>query len=522
MNFSDAFRAQYFLGFLEKEMARTEKALCHLTCFSKSLSEILREFSSFIAVELDQLVLPAIVFEIDKAKRKGILIGKTPQERYVNFFVDGKGYTKQARFILERYPFLLELIDRLIRQTFDAFVVSLKRYRENQTELTTWLQLPFDVKIQRIQPLDGADRHCCQQALLFIFSNGFKVIYKPIDLRPDILFGEFVQILNLEEPFDLKAQNILSKSDYGWIRYIERKACQHSWEVENFYRRAGVLLSVADALNYTDGHCENLIADGALPILIDGETFFQNYEQPVIDNKNILTTLLVQKINNKDENRFLNSALQAPSGIKHEYLQIHAIQDHTDEIKIRYCGINPSPHHHCPLLMDEPKPAYDYVPYIIEGYSFGYDRITKQVEKIFNNESWWEAVGQVKARILLRETLSYVYLLRKIQQPEVVLSRKKAESFLFEKLGITPYSQYEMEDLLDLNIPYFYHIPSQRHLYDGKGNKYSDVFGETAIVRLKKQFLNRSDEKKCFDCEILSRHLIPSFIVKEKSAMMTA
>lgn len=521
MNFPDAFRAQYFLGSLEKEIARAELALCDFTCFSKSLREILREFSSFLAVELDQLLLPTIVFEINKAKQEGLLKGNTSQERYMQFFVDGKSYTKQARFILEHYPFLFELIDQLIGQTFDALVLSLKRYEENQAKVTTWLQLPFDMKIQRIHALNGADRHCCQLSLLFVFANGIIVIYKPIDLRPDLLFGEFVQGLELKEPFDLKMQDLISKEGYGWIRFIEPEVCQHEWEVENFYRRAGVLLSIADALNYTDGHCENLIADGAFPILIDGETFFQNYEQSVEDNKNILTTLLVQKINDKNKDRFLNSALQAPSGIKYEYLQTHAIQDHTDDIQVRYCGINPSPHHHCPIFRGEPKSVYDHVSNVIEGYRFGYDRITRQVESIINNKSWWEGIEQVKARILLRETIAYVYLFRKIQQPEALLSRKDAEFFLFEKLGKNPYSQYEAEELLSLNIPYFYHIPSQRDLYDGSGNKYSNVFGETLVGKLKRQFLKRSKEKMCFDCEILSRHLIPSFIDKEESAMMT-
>lgn len=255
--------------------------------------------------------------------------------------------------------------------------------------------------------------------------------------------------------------------------------------------------------------------------MIDGETFFQNYEQPVEESKNILTTLLVQKINDKVKSPFLNSALQAPSGIKFEYLKTHAIQDHTDEIKVRYCGINPSQHHHCPVLEKEPKPAHEYVSHIVEGYRFGYERITKNVKGIVNNETWWRAIGQVKVRILLRETIVYTYLLRKIQQPEMVAAKKEAESFLFEKLGKTPYSEYEVEDLLTLNIPYFYHIPNQRHLYDGRRKKYPNVFGETSVIRLKRQFLNRSEKKMQFDCEILLRHLVPRFTDKEQTSLIT-
>lgn len=80
------------------------------------------------------------------------------------------------------------------------------------------------------------------------------------------------------------------------------------------------------------------------------------------------------------------------------------------------------------------------------------------------------------------------------------------------KLGITPYSRYEAEDLLSLNIPYFYHTPSERHLYDAKNNRYDNVFSETAINRLQEQFFMRSDVKMNFDCQILSRHLVPLFV----------
>jgi thymidylate synthase len=38
-----------------------------------------------------------------------------------------------------------------------------------------------------------------------------------------------------------------------------------------------------------------------------------------------------------------------------------------------------------------------------------------------------------------------------------------------EKLAGTPYAEYKVADLLSLNVPYFYHFPGKRHLYDGHG-----------------------------------------------------
>lgn len=135
MNFPDAFRAQYFLEFLEKEIWRAEQVLNGFSFFSKSLSEILKEFACSLAIELDQLALPTIVFEIHKAKKKGLLAGNTSQERYVNFFINEKSYTKEAQCVLEIYPFLFEVIDDLIHQTFESLILGLKRYGENQEHI---------------------------------------------------------------------------------------------------------------------------------------------------------------------------------------------------------------------------------------------------------------------------------------------------------------------------------------------------------------------------------------------------
>lgn len=267
---------------------------------------------------------------------------------------------------------------------------------------------------------------------------------------------------------------------YGWIKYIDQKECEHFCDIQNFYRRMGVLLSVADALNYTDGHCENLIAHGAFPILLDGETFFQNYPIAILRQKNILSTLLIQK-NSLEKNHFPASALQAPYGIKLEYIQTHAIHDHTDELEIRYFGINPSKHHHCPILMGSPYYAYDYVPFIVEGYCTSYKKITNRVETILDNKHWWDKASQVQARVVRRETMAYLYLLRKIQQPEWIASRKEAAAFLLEQLGTKPYSDYEISDLLTLNIPYFYHLPGQKHFYDGREREYANVFEISAF-----------------------------------------
>jgi len=506
MKVLDVYRAQYFIACLENEIKRAEDSLSHITCLSTSLHELLAEFSNDLLIELDQLLLPTVVHEIHKAKLLGLLRGETSRERYVSFFVDDDGYTEHAKNIVIQYPLLFELTDNLIRHTFDALILCLSRYWNDIASIRQWLQFS-ETEISKIVPLSSSDRHRNQQSILICLSSGRKLIYKPVDLSPDCLFSAFVTKLELEVPYDIKTLNVLSKDNYGWMEFIHQQTCNASLEVKNFYRRAGVLLAIADALNYTDGHCENLIANGEFPILIDNETLFQNYERDVAQQKNILSTLLIQKVT--DDSPFLNSAFQAAHGIKLEYLQTHAVNDQTDEIEIRYFGVNPSKHHHCPILGDTPCSAKDYIPEIIDGFQYAYEKISNKADEIIQDSVWWEQVGNAQSRIVIRETMTYMYLLRSILQPEN-LSRESSRSFLRQKLGNTTYTDYEVSDLLSLNIPYFYHLPGKRHLYGGKDQKYDNAFKEVATEVMKRHFKERSKEKKQFDCEIIRRHLTSS------------
>jgi type 2 lantibiotic biosynthesis protein LanM len=508
MQFQDVFRAQYFISKLQSEINNAIERLGGNNFFKESIEKILLHFSSELLIELDQHILPSIAFEINKAKLKGQLIGKTAEERYKSFFVDEKKFTSNAQIFLKKYPFLIELLDELIEQTYCSLFEFVQRFHRDFSEICKKFNLSSNIKIKNISPLFGADRHCKKQGVLITFETGKKIIYKPVDLSPEILYFEFIQFLSLQYPYDQKCPNVLPMLNYGWIEYIDYIPCQNKLEVELFYKRFGVLLAIADALNYTDGHHENLIASGPYPILIDCETLFQNYEIPVISQKNILSTQLIQK--NVKKSTPIYSALQASSELKIECLQTHALNDRTDEILIRYRGIRSSKCHHRPTLYNAECCPVEHKNQIVEGYRFAYHYISSNINMILNHDSWWTNITLAKSRIVIRETMTYLYLIRKIQQPQRMTSKEKARKFLSKKLSSTPYSDYEIDDLLSLNIPYFYQIPGKRHLYDGRGYEYKNVFSKTAIEILRDLFLERSETKLDFDCKIISKNLVKS------------
>ncbi|MBS0621886.1 MAG: type 2 lantipeptide synthetase LanM [Verrucomicrobia bacterium] len=507
MRFRNSWRAQYYLASLEKAFSDTIAQLSTTSLFKKDVSEILCEFSLEVAEELDQLLLPTLVHELHRTKQLGGLAGSTPSERYTSFFVKEHSYTAQARSITDKYPYLFEMIDAVIVQSFLNLRNCLKRLEKDLSEIKRYFKISSTSLVEKVKILSSSDRHRDQQSLLLFFSDNTKIIYKPVDLHLDDLFEEFIKEIDLPDPFDLLCRKTLSKDNYGWLEYISQQSCHSIEEVRLFYQKSGVFLAIADTLNYSDGHCENILAHGSFPILLDGETLFQNYAMPLQENKSIISTQLIQKFTKNYQNKTNYSAFQATDEERFESLFTHAIHDQTDDIRISYSGYSHESTHHRPSFQGNYYNSSEFLEDILRGFCFCYDLITEKSLQILKHLSWWDKISSVHSRMVIRDTSAYFYLQRRIQQPEYCKSKKKAEDFLRSKLRDTPYTDYEVQDLLALNIPYFYHKPGETYLYDGKNHCYSHVFPNTAIDWIKKHLTNRSEDKKLHDCRLIRKYL---------------
>lgn len=127
MRFRDAYRAQYFIEILEDEVKRFIEIFNDQDIFSKSTLELIDEFATQIAVEVDQIILPSIAHEIKKTSSSHSLSGNSSSLRYENFFVKNHKYTLHARLFLDHYPFLFELINTFIKSSFNNLHNCIKR-----------------------------------------------------------------------------------------------------------------------------------------------------------------------------------------------------------------------------------------------------------------------------------------------------------------------------------------------------------------------------------------------------------
>ncbi len=122
--------------------------------------------------------------------------------------------------------------------------------------------------LERILPV-GSDMHNGRQAFLLAFTNG-QVIYKPRDIRVDVLVGALARAAHLR----VQVPRMLPRDQWGWAAKVQASPCTTLDDVAQFYRGAGHLLALAQTVGLRDLHAENLVASGPHVVCVDMEVCF--------------------------------------------------------------------------------------------------------------------------------------------------------------------------------------------------------------------------------------------------------
>ena len=524
MKFKDSLRAQYYLRLAHESLSKILEeligsGLCATRGGATDCTDTLLEQMSD---ESDQIILPVVAFALNEAKQGGRLVGRNSKERYDSFFISGNQWSQMALGIIELYPHAMTMVRRYWETATNNVLECLKRLSDDNPLLEK-LGATRDNNLTGIKVL-GSDRHRVgRQALLLTFGHDLRIVYKPASLAPEKLYAQFLGMIDLPRPFDLMAPLVVDRDDYGWIGFIDYRGCENLAQVSNYYRRSGVLLAVSDCLNYCDGHFDNLIAHGEYPVLIDCETLFHVLPSAasVIEERSILYTGLIEKAPKKGELRGFTAALQTPIVNRLELLHPNPIRDHTDRLEVRFRGVSDETTHNCPILNGVGQTPHGFIKEVSEGYSFAYDLITERSKEILQTKAWWESVVGVKVRQLIRHTLYYAYLIRRIQQPECCSSEAVMQKTLFDLLlkdnsPLVTLVNYESQDLVQLDIPYFYHYPGYPDLYRGDDIRIDGYFQETAVDQLRRNFLVRSSAYRDRMVDII-RNVLPQSPVPGKA-----
>lgn len=494
----EPYRAYLYLPFLKS--------------FNNSLDELLQKFnmgnldcseiSNYIGNVLDQVHLPDFVMIFDEW-----LESQEPstEDRYINFFKEQNGeWRRNLRYNNKYISNLAEHICFSTLKNIELFFNHL--YLESKLLLENFGCPELSVKGKL--SIAGGDRHNNGQQPIVLKLDDFKIIYKPRTSGTEKILNDICEIIGQCHV----CPKTLSLKDHIWQEFIEHKELSSSDNARKVYAKYGNILALADILNINDCHFENFIVDKDDVWFIDSETIFQYYFEDNPDfERSIYQSGLLQSPNVFKTGIGHTSAITAVTNIFKSFTYPHAINDGSEDIKVKYERGFIKNTHNFPHYMGKPITAYKYTEDISKGYvewfSLLKENKNKVIDYINNNRL-------IKTRYLIRTTAYYLLVINKIIHPNY--SRFMPESLnqiidkylLYENANplFKQLIPYEINCLLNFDIPIFYTSVNSLSLFDGNGKEYHDFFNRPPLSQIKENF-ERDNKYIIRQEELISRSI---------------
>lgn len=324
--------------------------------------------------------------------------------------------------------------------------------------------------------------------LQLCFDDRHHLIYKPRPAGLEKALGNFLEWLNNNAGTSFKPLKHLNRGEYSWVERVAHRPVADIGEVQQFYHRAGALIAVGYLLNARDCHCENIIAAGAFPVLIDGECLLQpaGNAAATVQDSGLLPNWLPAGAFRYDIGGLSGTGAALP--LPPEFAWEHINSDKMTLGNGRRIANRPA---NRPFL-DNGKlmTASDFMNDILEGFRETYQAILylrPQLQRAQGPLS--EFAGQM-TRIVLRPTLDYISVLRKRMLPERLKQPLKrcAPLSAVNSAPAALIRQYEYRAIARRDIPVFMANSSGRTLYSGDCSLFiEDYFAESGYERLQRR-----------------------------------
>lgn len=454
---------------------------------------IYRCFAESLLSELETLSIRILIHELRNAQLDG-----TAYEAFLHR-LGSEGYREE---LLERYSALEKIFTQCIDGRVNLFSEVIFRFSQDKSKIQDQIFGGESLgKIDRIET-GLSDPHCLgRQVLKIRTEDGKSVIYKPHSLENEQWFHQFVSSLGARCQLDMYVPRQLSYKEYGWSEVIAHKPCETEREVKRYFQRMGLYVLAAYILGTNDIHCENLIAMGEYPVIIDLESLSAIQAKTQSPNADFMHLQLKDSVLASGILPYYywtegaeGIDLSAMSGGDNSRVKfkVPVIKGWgTEQIHVAYEQPEIPQKLNRPVLDGHFMLPGGYEKEILAGFEAGYRYVMGCPEEI---KEKLRETENFMSRHLAADTQKYSMLLRSSCHPDVMgaeADRKLLLHFLWKNRDFASafdrsIVNAEIKDLLNLNIPYFYFYMGRRDLYDSEGNRIPGYFaysGEEQILR---------------------------------------
>ena len=399
---------------------------------------------------------------------------------------------------LEQNPQILFDVSPLLSS---QFTLCEKQFSEMLSEMLTRIQADRkDISraffggtdFVRILKIDGgkSDKHQNGRCACIITTEHGTFLYKPRNLRADTVLYDMVSELFSDIVILPKA---LDFGQYGYAEYIKDEPAKTSEEAERFFYRLGGVCALFQTFASTDFHCENILAKGEFPAVVDLETFLGVPNAADTKNSDLFQ-------NDLSHSLFF-------SGI------IPKIKDDRELspllCKDRYSIL--------PLIDGERVDVRGYLSFFDEGFRAIYHRCIAKKSVLLQ---YLERLSECRFRCLLRNTNDYAIMLRGLYSVKTLSSepyRSERIKSLRNALGQTANEQQrekqsavadeEISSLLCGDVPIFHCIADSKDLYSGEKCVVRDYFSRSIKENVLYNIEHLTDRECEFELDIIHQSL---------------
>lgn len=227
-------------------------------------------YGAGLARRLAQMALPVLNCELDRAPAGG------DEGKRVTELVTRLCTPDGLAALFTEYPVLARVLAVATAQSVTAGVEVLARFAADRAAIVAELLDGTDPgPVVAVDPALGDRHHAGRSVMAVRFADGRAVIYKPRSQAAHALFSELIGWINQRVPdAGLPTPAAVLRPGYGWLEFVAGDPLPSADAAAAFYRREGILLALLYATHASDMHRENVIASGAVPVVVDVETLF--------------------------------------------------------------------------------------------------------------------------------------------------------------------------------------------------------------------------------------------------------
>lgn len=481
----------------------------------------------YLEQQLQLICLRTLIVEMHRYKNSHLLKGKNSKEEYLYFCRDVIGKPEFIDSCFARYPELYRCIQEKIQFVKNYCHEVADNFERDKMEISREL---CNREIDKIIKIDGGigDTHCRgRQVLKLTLDTGEQLLYKPHSLRNEEVFSELLQWLSKRIGITQKQYSVLSRETYGWSKIVEYKECKSKEEVKRFYQRFGVQLFLAYILDTRDLHCENLIASGEYPVLIDLESLvFHTKEkkdsriQTQIAGRlqeSVLCTGLLPVYHWDRSGEGIDASAIGGGGKQKYPFRVPQIKcPKTSDMFLGYdYPVMREGKNRVTLLGKKICPK-QYMKEVVEGFEKAYQAVLDEKEEF--RDTVMKKLKHLKSRYIHADTQKYSMLLSASYHPSLLKSREDRYRFFMsfyleenineEKIFV----EEEIHSMLQGDVPYFAYQLDDKSLWNSEGVKIGTYLNREPLANVQ-QKIDRLTKK---DLERQKRYIKIAFIFMSK------